>query len=68
MGHNNLWQLGHSIALTYFVAPEDLDSAEVWSGSYTMPLSERWSLRFAGFKSDSNVATVGGTNVLGKGH
>ena len=68
VGHNNLWQLGHSIALTYFVAPEDLDSAEVWSGSYTMPLSERWSLRFAGFKSDSNVATVGGTNVLGKGH
>lgn len=68
VGHNNLWQLGHAIALTYFVAPEDKDSAEVWSGSYTLPLGERWNLRFAGFKSDSNVATVGGTNVLGKGH
>ena len=33
-----------------------------------MPLSNRWSLQFSGYKSDSNVATIGGTNVLGKGH
>ncbi|PMY32038.1 hypothetical protein C1Y35_28620 [Pseudomonas sp. GW456-L14] len=68
LGYNNLWQLGHSISLTYFTAPEDQDNAKVWSGSYTAPLNERWSLQFAGYQSDSNVATIGGSNVLGKGH
>jgi hemolysin activation/secretion protein len=68
VGHNNLWQRGHALSLTYFTAPQDRDNAEVWSGSYTAPLSERWSLQLAGYQSDSNVATVGGSNVLGKGH
>ena len=33
-----------------------------------MPLDKQWSLQFTGYKSDSNVATIGGTNVLGKGY
>jgi len=68
VGFNNLWQLGHTVSLTWFTAPEDRDNAEVWSGSYTAPLSERWGVQFSGYQSDSNVATVGGSNVLGKGH
>jgi len=68
LGHSNLWQKGHSASLTFFTAPEDTDNAEVWSGSYTAPLSDRWSLRFSGYYSESDVATVGSTNVLGKGH
>ena len=68
LGYNNLWQLGHSISLTFFTAPQDTDNAKVWSGAYTAPLSERWSLQFSGYQSDSNVATIGGSNVLGKGH
>ncbi|MDD0974718.1 ShlB/FhaC/HecB family hemolysin secretion/activation protein [Pseudomonas fontis] len=68
VGYNNLWQLGHAISLTWFTAPEDRDNAEVWSGSYSAPLNERWSVQLSGYKSDSNVATVGGSNVLGKGH
>jgi hemolysin activation/secretion protein len=68
LGHNNLWQRGHSASLTYFTAPEDRDNAQVWSGSYNAPLSERWNVQFAGYQSDSNVATIGGSNVLGKGH
>jgi hemolysin activation/secretion protein len=68
LGYNNLWQLGHSISLTYFTAPENRENAEVWSGAYSMPLNARWSLQFSGYKSDSNVATIGGSNVLGKGH
>ena len=68
VGYNNLWQLGHSISLTLFTAPEDRDNAQVWSGAYNAPLSERWGVQLSGYKSDSNVATVGGTNVLGKGH
>jgi hemolysin activation/secretion protein len=68
VGYDNLWQLGHSVSLTFFTAPQETDNAKVWSGSYSMPLSSRWSLQFSGYKSDSNVATIGGTNVLGKGH
>lgn len=68
LGYDNLWQLGHSVSLTFFTAPQETDNAKVWSGSYSMPLSARWGLQFSGYKSDSNVATIGGTNVLGKGH
>jgi len=68
LGYNNLWQLGHSISLTYFTAPQEQDNAKVWSASYTAPLNERWSVQFSGYQSDSNVATIGGSNVLGKGH
>lgn len=68
LGHSNLWQKGHSASLTFFTAPEETDSAEVWSGSYTAPLGNLWNIRFSGYYSESNVATVGGTNVLGKGH
>ncbi|WP_268801214.1 ShlB/FhaC/HecB family hemolysin secretion/activation protein [Pseudomonas huanghezhanensis] len=68
VGYNNLWQLGHSLSLTWFTAPQDRNNAEVWSGSYTAPLDDRWTLQFSGYKSDSDVATVGGSNVLGKGH
>ncbi|MBO9357613.1 ShlB/FhaC/HecB family hemolysin secretion/activation protein [Bordetella petrii] len=68
IGHDNLWQRGDAFSLTYFTAPEERDDAKVWSGSYTRRLSDRWNLQFSGFKSDSNVATVGGTNVLGKGY
>ncbi|WP_073108217.1 ShlB/FhaC/HecB family hemolysin secretion/activation protein [Pollutimonas bauzanensis] len=68
IGHDNLWQRGDAFSLTYFTAPEDQDNAKVWSGSYTRRLSDRWNLQFSGFHSDSNVATIGGTNVLGKGY
>jgi len=68
LGYDNLWQLGHSVSLTFFTAPQETDNAKVWSGSYSMPLAPRWGLQFSGYKSDSNVATIGGTNVLGKGY
>ncbi|WP_228022287.1 MULTISPECIES: ShlB/FhaC/HecB family hemolysin secretion/activation protein [unclassified Pseudomonas] len=68
VGYDNLWQLGHSVSLTFFTAPQDTENAKVWSGSYTAPLTDRWSLQFSGYQSDSNIATIGGSNVLGKGH
>ncbi|MFX7981104.1 hypothetical protein ABTK42_19935, partial [Acinetobacter baumannii] len=41
----------------------------MWSGAYTAPIPDtNWSLELSGYKSDSNVATTGGTSVLGKGH
>lgn len=68
IGYNNLWQLGHAFSITFFTAPQHPSDAKVWSASYTLPLADQWSLQFSGYNSDSNVATVGGTNVLGKGH
>src|SRR5690606_6841279 len=67
VGHDNLWQKNHQVSLTLFTAPEETDDAMVWSGNYTAPLTERWNLRVSGYTSDSDVATVGGTTVIGKG-
>lgn len=68
ISHSNLWQKGHSASITFFTAPRNMDDAKVVSASYSMPLSSRWNLDFSGYKSDSDVATVGDTNVLGKGY
>lgn len=68
LSNNNLWQKSHSASITFFTAPRRMDDAKVISGSYSLPLVSRWSLDLSGYNSDSNVATVGGTNVLGKGY
>lgn len=68
IAHDNLWQLGHSASISFFGAPQDLDQTKVWSGSYVAPIAGTdWSIEASGYNSDSNVATTGGTNVLGKG-
>lgn len=69
IGHDNLWQLGHSASLSFFGTPQDLNQTKVWSGSYNAPLrGTQWNIEGSGYKSDSTVSTVGGTTVLGKGH
>ncbi|MCA1325586.1 ShlB/FhaC/HecB family hemolysin secretion/activation protein [Herbaspirillum sp. alder98] len=69
IGYDNLWQLGHSISLSFYGTPQDFSQTRVWSGSYSAPLrGTNWSLEASGYYSNSNVSTVGGTSVLGKGH
>ena len=69
IGHDNLWQLGHSASLSIYGTPQDLNQTRVWSGSYSAPIrNSNWSLEGSGYVSDSTVSTVGGTTVLGKGH
>jgi hemolysin activation/secretion protein len=66
--YDNLWQLGHSLSFTYQVAPERPSDAEVFSGSYLARTNIDWlNVLVYGVKSNSNVATVGGTNVIGPG-
>lgn len=65
---DNLFQEGHSASLTYIVAPQDRNAAEVWAGSYLIPLDNDWSVLTSGYKSNSNANAVGGTTVLGKGN
>jgi hemolysin activation/secretion protein len=67
--YDNLWQLGHSFSFSYQVAPQRPSDAEVFSGSYLARITDiDWlSVLFYAVKSSSNVATVGGTNVIGPG-
>lgn len=67
--HADLWGVGHQLSATYLVAPQNRDNLEVVSGSYLAPLeNSRWSLLLYGYKSNSNIASLGGTNVLGDGY
>lgn len=67
--YDNLWQLGHSASFTYSVAPQRPSDSQIFAGSYLAPLwGTPWSLLAYGYDSNSNVAALGGTNVLGKGY
>jgi hemolysin activation/secretion protein len=67
--YDNLWQLGHTLTVSYQVAPENPRQASVYSGSYLarIPGIDWLSLLAYGTKSDSNVNTLGAVNVAGRG-
>lgn len=65
--YDDLWGLGHSISGFYSVAPQRRSDAEVFVGSYGLPIDDNLRLDITGLHSNSDVATVGDTNVLGKG-
>ncbi len=65
--YDNLWQLGHSFSFTYQVAPQRPSDAQVYSASYLARVTDSVSFLLYGLTSDSNVATVGGLNVVGPG-
>lgn len=68
LSYTNLWQLGHIISGTYVVAPQHPTDARVYAFSYLAPIKDtHWSFLATIVHSDSNVASVGGSNVLGKG-
>jgi hemolysin activation/secretion protein len=67
--YDDLWGLGHSISGLYSVAPQNLGDGEVYALTYTAPVpSTDLKLSLTGLSSNSNVNTLGGTNVLGKGY
>ena len=68
VGYDNLWQAGHSVNLSYQVAPQNPSDAKVLSGSYMARLPRSGvSLLAYGVKSDSDVAALAGTDVVGRG-
>jgi hemolysin activation/secretion protein len=68
LSYSNLWQLGHVISGSFLLAPQHPRDAEVYSFSYLAPLQgTHWSFLGTVFHSNSDVASLGGTNVLGKG-
>ena len=67
--YSNLWGVGHTITVGGSIAPERKADSEAYFGSYTLPfLGSPWSLVLNGYKSNSNIAALGGTNVLGNGY
>ncbi|MDC8757972.1 ShlB/FhaC/HecB family hemolysin secretion/activation protein [Janthinobacterium fluminis] len=69
VGHDNLWQLGHSASLSFFGTPGDLNQTRVFSASYSAPVGKGgWSVEANAYVSNSNVASTGGTAVVGRGH
>lgn len=69
ISYNNFWQRGHSAGLSFQIAPEKIEEAKVFSGYYLarFPETPWFSLILQGTKQDSNVSTLGGAAVAGKG-
>jgi hemolysin activation/secretion protein len=67
--YDDLWQLGHSLSFSYQVAPQRPSDAEVFSGSYLARVQgvDWLNVLFYAVKSSSNVASVGGTSIVGPG-
>src|SRR5215510_9352435 len=67
--YDNLWQLGHSLGFSFQIAPKRIQDAEVFAGNYLarFPGAPWLSLSFTGVIQESNVSTLGGTAVNGRG-
>lgn len=69
LSYDNLWDLGHSIGGSFQIAPQRLSDAVVYSGYYIarLPQIEWLSFMVQGTKQDSDVSTLGGSAVAGRG-
>lgn len=66
--YDNLWQREHSLSLSFQISPQNTDEVKVLSANYLMRFDDSdMLLALYGVRSKSNVATVGGINVLGDG-
>ncbi len=67
--YDDLWQRGDTINAAFQIAPQEPSEALVFTGSYVarIPNADWLTLLFYGLTSNSNVSTVGSTNVVGKG-
>ena len=68
LSYGNMFQLGHTLGVSFQVAPEDLDDALVFSGNYLARVSDGTSLLFTATRQDSDISTLGGGSVVGKGN
>jgi hemolysin activation/secretion protein len=69
VSYDNLWQLEHSIGFSFQLSPEELNQVQVFSGYYSarIPGIDWLTLLLQGTSQDSNVSTLGGIGVAGKG-
>jgi len=65
--YDNLWQRHHSIALNYQVAPQAPSEADVLYGTYLWRFADSDdAVTIYGIRSNSNIAIVGSSTILGK--
>ena len=69
VSYTNLWQLGHTAGASFQVSPEDLAKVKVFTAYYLahVPGVDWLSLLVQGVKQDSDVSTLGGVAVAGRG-
>jgi hemolysin activation/secretion protein len=69
LSYDNIWQREDLAGLSFQLAPERLEDAEVFSAYYSAHVPDvSWlSLMLQGTKQDSNVSTLGGLGSSGKG-
>ncbi|MGI9375629.1 MAG: ShlB/FhaC/HecB family hemolysin secretion/activation protein [Tsuneonella suprasediminis] len=65
--YDDMWGRGDSLSLSAQTAPRRTDDGTVFSGNYLMRLGTGTQLLGYYVHSDSDIAVVGGTNVIGKG-
>jgi hemolysin activation/secretion protein len=65
----NMWGVGHTLSASYIMTPQAPKETSVVSLSYNAPmLGTPWTLVAFGYKSNSTIAALGGTQVLGDGY
>ena len=67
LSYGNLFQLGHTLGVNVQVAPERSDDALVYSSYYLARISDRLSLMLQATRQDSDISTLGGAAVAGRG-
>lgn len=69
LSYSNLWQLGHTLGLSFQIAPEKTSDSAIYSAFYQAPVEsvEGLSVMLTGTLQDSNIAALGGSTVIGKG-
>ena len=69
LSYANLWQLGHTIGGSMQLSPQNASEVKVFSGFYIWRFRDPdWlSVLVSYTKQDSNVSSLGGSTVLGKG-
>jgi hemolysin activation/secretion protein len=67
--YDNLWGIGDSISASYQTAPQKPSDAEVFSGTYLTHIPDSpVSVLAYGVASNSDVAAIAGTDVIGRGN
>lgn len=65
--YDDMWGRGDSLSLSAQTAPRRPDDGTVFSGNYLLRLGQGTQLLLYGVYSDSDIAVVGGTSVIGRG-
>ena len=68
MRFDDMWGRGDSLSVSAQTAPRRTNDGTVFSGNYMLRLGSGTQLLFYAVHSDSDIAVVGGTSVIGKGN